>query len=706
MNQLAKEEEKGRIGEREKKILILINFVVSCMRSNLLKLTIFLFISIPAAAQTFTSSNLPIIIINTDNNVPVPDNPRVKATMKIIYRGPGVRNYLTDQNTAACLNYNGRINIEIRGSSSQYSLKKQYGFSTKLSDGATNNNVKLLGMPSEHDWILNSMVFDSALVRDYMCFNLSRRIGEYASRTAYCELMLNGSYRGLYLLEEKIKADDNRVDVFKITINDNYSPEVTGGYIIKADKTTGGDPVAWRMPAWNGSQVDFLNDFPDPETVTELQTAYIKHQFDLLQDAALTGNASITTGYPSIIDIPSFIDYMIISELSSNCDSYQYSTYYHKDRNGKLRSGPVWDSDLTFGNDLFLWQLDRSWPNVWQFSNGDNEGPRFWRDLFTDNIFKCYLSKRWNELIQPGQPLNINRLKNFIDSTVVLISEAAARDNTTWNNVRNLQKRIEQIKTWLDQRIPWITSNLPSPSGCSNVSLPHLVITRIMYHPDTTINFPDNDDREFIEITNAGDQSADLTGVYFSSTGLVYQFPAGSSINAHASVVLASSYSGFFSTYKTAPFGQFTRHLSNKSEKLVLADAFGNVIDSVTYHDSPPWPSADGNGYHLKLNDPLSDNSIAQNWTASNELLISGDNTPLETKVSVYPNPVSDFLQIHAGYEMESVTLLDLSGRVIISNDRVDSPEYYIDMRKYDPGIYLVKIKMAAGAITYKIVKV
>src|SRR4030042_871957 len=403
-----------------------------------------------AAAQTLISSNLPIVIINTDNNVPVPDNPRVLATMKIISRSEGQRNYMTDQNNSAYLNYNGRIDIEIRGSSSQYSNKKQYGFSTKQADGVINNNVSLLGMPAENDWILNSMLFDSALIRDYMCFNLSRRIGEYASRTAYCEVVLNGGYRGLYMLEEKIKPDNNRVDVHKITFNDNYLPEVTGGYIIKADKTTGGDPVAWNMIAWNGGYVNFIHEFPDPDIVTELQTAYIKHQFNLMASAAQSGDAYKTTGYPSVMDLPSFIDYMIISELSSNADSYQFSTYYHKDRNGKLRAGPVWDSDLTFGNDLFIWNLNRSFYYVWQFSNGDNEGPRFWRDLFNESTYKCYLSKRWNELIQPGQPLNSTSIKNLIDSNVVLISEAVVRENTRWNNVKDHQKRIAQIKSWVE----------------------------------------------------------------------------------------------------------------------------------------------------------------------------------------------------------------------------------------------------------------
>src|SRR5512137_2256164 len=88
----------------------------------------FLIVSGNINAQSFTSSNLPIVIINTDGGAAIVDDPRVLAAMKIIYRGPGERNYVTDQNSPLYLNYDGRIDIEIRGSSSQATAKKQYGF--------------------------------------------------------------------------------------------------------------------------------------------------------------------------------------------------------------------------------------------------------------------------------------------------------------------------------------------------------------------------------------------------------------------------------------------------------------------------------------------------------------------------------------------------------------------------------------------------
>jgi hypothetical protein len=674
-----------------KRLIILINAILLVLIGNI-------------GAQGFTDSNLPVVIISTDGNAVILDDPRVLALMKIIYRGPGERNYLTDQNNPQYLNYDGRINIEIRGSSSQVTNKKQYGFSTLMSDNVTNNNVSLLGMPEENDWILNGMVFDPALMRDYLCYNLSRQIGEYASRTAYCELIINGQYQGLYLLQEKIKADDNRVDIVKIDMNDNSMPQVSGGYITKADKTTGGDPVAWTMTNPDGKIVDYIHEFPKPGYVTALQNEYIQAQFIKLAETANDHNTSLIDGYPSVIDIPSFIDHIIISELSSNADSYQYSTFFHKDRNGKLRAGPIWDNDLTFGNDLFFWGFDRSKTNIWQFSNGDNEGSKFWKDFYNDPQFKCYLSKRWNELILPGGPLNPSLLETYIDQTAAYISEAVARDNILWKNTGNLQEHIGVIKTFLSNRIPWITGNLGTYTLCSNVSVPPLVITRIMYHPSTSLEFPEGDDLEYIEITNNSDQPVNLTGIYFAGTSITYQFPPNFSMAPHSSIILASDQQTFRLKYGFSPFGKFTRHLSNKGENIVLSDGFGNIIDNVNYSDTVPWPDADGNGYYLKLISAGFDNNNPASWIASNDVITSSGEIIADDNLQIYPNPVREILTINSDSEIKTLRLTDLYGKPLIKLN-ANNQFYELDLTQLHKGFYFIIIETAHKIITRKIIR-
>lgn len=674
------------------------------MRHLLLFISFLLVVTVGLDSQSLTDSNLPIVIINTDGGAPVVDDPRVLASMKIIYRGPGERNYVTDQNNPQYLNYDGRIDIEIRGSSSQVTPKKQYGFTTRMADNVTNNNVSLLGMPEENDWIFNGMVFDPALIRDYLCFNLSRQIGEYASRTAYCELIINGSYMGLYLLQEKIKADDNRVDIVKIDVNDNSMPKVSGGYITKADKTTGGDPIAWTMINPNGTTVDYIHELPKPENVTAEQNIYIQSQFLELLATAASHNASIIDGYPSIIDIPSFIDHILISELSSNADAYQYSTFFHKDRNGKLRAGPMWDNDLTFGNDLFFWGYDRSKFNFWQFSNGDNEGSRFWKELYNDDSFRCYLSRRWNELGAEGEPLNPSVLEAFIDQTVEHISEAVARDDTRWGNTGNHQQQIGALKSWLDNRIPWITTNLGPFDLCSNPYLPALVITKIMYHPLTSIEFPDEDELEYLEITNNSGETVSLSGIYFAGTGFVFQFPSYSSIGPFESIIIAGDHQTFRTKYGFNPFGRFTRSLSNKSEDLILADAFGNVIDYVCYYDTIPWPDADGNGYYLQLLDPDLDNSDPSSWIASNEIITSTDYPEPGDNLRIYPNPVRDILRIESLSSIQAIHLMDIHGRIIIVKT-INSESIDLEVNELSSGLYFLLIDTGQKIITRKIIK-
>ena len=407
----------------------------------------------------FTSSNLPIVILNT-GGANIPDEPKIEATMKIIKRPENELNYVIDESNPDYLDFDGPIQIEVRGSSSQLFSKKQYSLTTYDSTGEK-DNVKLLGLPKENDWILNALAYDTTFVRDYISYKLSNSLNQYASRAEYCELILNGEYKGIYMLLEKLKADDNRINIKKIKDDDNELPDLTGGYIVKADKIEGTEELGWSMPSYGWGNVNFAYEVPKPEDKTSQQDDYIQNVFNQLAETSYnpsnnSSNTSLFDGYPSIIDIPSFIDFMLLNELASNVDAYQFSTFFHKDRGGKLRAGPVWDFNLTFGNDLFEWGFDRSKYNIWQFLDG-NRGARFWTDLFYDPDFSCYLTKRWLELTATDQVLNENKINDLIDETVVNIHDAVNRQEQVWNIDINFDGRIANLKTYISQRIQWIT---------------------------------------------------------------------------------------------------------------------------------------------------------------------------------------------------------------------------------------------------------
>ena len=158
----------------------------------------------------FQSSNLPIVVLETVNNLSIPSEPKIAANMIIVDKGVDSRNDISDVNNPDYLDFKGAIKIEVRGSSSSILPKKQYALTTYDSLGQK-EDVSILGMPKENDWILNGIAYDSSLIRDYLSYQLSNQIGQYASRGKYCEVMLNGNYEGIYLFQEKLKADNNRI---------------------------------------------------------------------------------------------------------------------------------------------------------------------------------------------------------------------------------------------------------------------------------------------------------------------------------------------------------------------------------------------------------------------------------------------------------------------------------------------------------------
>lgn len=675
------------------------------IRMNMKKyIIVFLLVIMTLAvnAQTFTDSNLPIVVIETDGGASIPEEPKILATMKIIWHQDGSRNYLTDIDNPEFLNYNGRIGIERRGYSSQMvSDKKPYGLETLQDDDVTNNNVSLFGMPAENDWILNPLAYDQTGMRDVLAYELSNQIGQYASRSQYCEVVLNGNYRGLYVFMEKIKVDKNRVNIEKMDETCNQPPEVTGGYIVQANRGDY-DPVAWTMQTyqmnwWWPVNTEFIHHYPKHENITSEQNDYIHNVFLDLESVAHNYDTDITTGIPSVIDIPSFVDFMIMAEFTSNVDVYHLSTFFHKDRCGKLRAGPIWDYNLAFGYDAFG---NRSGYDVWQFDNQDNTGPRFWKDLFDTDEFRCYFAKRWFELTEEGMPLDYNLISNRIDKIDAEIAEAISRDNQRWNQMSQHAQYVNDMRTWLQQRINWLNGHIGSSQGCSDVDLPPLVISKIHYHPQDWWSI-DGDHLEFIEITNNGDDEVDLTGIYFRELGLTYQFPEGAHLAGRQAVILCSDSLLFSEYYQIAPFGQYMRKLDNKSENLVLVDAWGNIIDQVQYSDREPWPTeADGDGPYLQLKDLDLDNSLAENWTTGDDLT-KIDKFIEDQHIAIYPNPTLGKIHIVLSENAAHCQIVDLTGNVL-QETSPSSPVFDMDLSRLPSGMYLVKVQMDDGKASWK----
>ena len=238
-------------------------------------LSFFAFCIVDGYAQgPLSVSKLPIIFINT-NGQEIPDEDRIVVDMGIIYNGEGNLNYVDDPFN----NYNGKVSIEIRGSTSQCYPKKSYSFETQDEDG-NNSNVSLIDLPTENDWVLYAPYSDKSLMRNVITYDLSNEFGHYAPRTKFCELVLNNEYVGIYVLIEKIKRDENRVNISKLKENDTIGDDLTGGYIIKIDAFTGGGR------GWGSEYSNSLNyqyHYPKYDKILPVQKEYIQdfiYQFE------------------------------------------------------------------------------------------------------------------------------------------------------------------------------------------------------------------------------------------------------------------------------------------------------------------------------------------------------------------------------------------------------------------------------------------
>jgi len=430
------------------------------------------------SGQTFTSSNLPIIVINT-NGQAILDDPKIVANMGIIDNGAGVRNNLTDPFN----NYNGKIGIEIRGSSSQMFPKKQYGIEL-INDVGAGVSAPLLGMPPEEDWVLFAPYNDKSLMRDALAYKLGRDLGRYAPRTRFCEVMINGSYEGVYVLIEKIKRDNNRVDINKLNPDENSGDNLTGGYIIKLDKETGSSTGGWTSsyppPGRSGTQtIYFQYDYPKGSDITSQQKAYIQ-QFIASFEGTLVGEnfTDPVNGYSRYVDVNSFVDFYIANEISKNVDGYRLSTYLHKQRDsdgGKLHMGPIWDFNLGFGNANYCTQGN---PEGWvtDFNTVCPQDywliPFWWDKLMMDPAYRTKLATRWASL--RANQFQTNKILNYIDSlNTVLDAEAQQRNFIRWPVLGqyvwpnyyvgpNFQSEVNWLKDWITNRLIWMDAQMPS----------------------------------------------------------------------------------------------------------------------------------------------------------------------------------------------------------------------------------------------------
>lgn len=381
--------------------------------------------------QAPSEDSLPLITITTQT--PLNAREKVGAMMKTV-------------------GYEGAIGIKLRGNSSLSFNQKKYTFETRNENGK-DSVVSLLGLPAHSKWVLLAPYNDISMMRDPLAFQLWRDMGHWGPRTVMCELMMDGEYRGIYILAEAIKRGEERVPISKLKKSDVRGRELTGGYMLRIDAYDEDDVTfASKIPGIGdgimNSQITWSIIYPKKENLQPEQLAYIQNYVDTVEQVIQSDYfADPKKGYARYIDVPSFVDYFIHSELSLNADGYKRSAYFYKEKlhadgsGGKLCAGPVWDYNLAYGNCNFC---NANNLEAWCFEGGNtNPTPAFWQRLLQDPAFRRAVKQRYFQLRK--DVLSNQRLFQYIDNQAHLLAKSVDHHFETFPELLVSEERKQQL---------------------------------------------------------------------------------------------------------------------------------------------------------------------------------------------------------------------------------------------------------------------
>ena len=437
-------------------------------KSNTLFCGIFFAMVVPLFAQTI---DLPAIFVDTkgkclDMNV----TEKIPATMRVL---DGATNNIADSAKGTLYD----IGIKVRGQSSATFPKP--GYTIEIHDNKGESiNESMLGLPPSDDWIFHGPYVDKSMIRNALAHWMFRQAGRYSPRTKHFDLYINGVYRGVYVLIEKIKRSKYRVDVSKLKETDISGDDVTGGYVWAFDKTgtnTGGagnnnqggiDAEGFKTSDGVNVIMHYPKKDKDPakNKLQKQQEEYLKKYLNDLE--GLFKNGKNGSGYEKYVDLGSAVDYVLHQEAVNNADSYWCSFFLFKPKDskgGKVTLGPPWDFNLAMSNGTQpengggggqggMWGgggggMFSSGTTGWQiessskFAGGGGgmmgmgfTGPLWLNKLWTsDATYKAAVKKRWAEL--RSGVWHDKTMDKYLDSMKVYLKNGADRNFKRWPNL-------------------------------------------------------------------------------------------------------------------------------------------------------------------------------------------------------------------------------------------------------------------------------
>ena len=435
-------------------------------------------------SQSLSVSNLPIVRFNTNTRV-IQDEPKIPVQMEIFDKGPGQLNQVSSTPTISTV-----AGVEFRGSTSQADfyflpglVKKPYGIELWTdSTGVKSKRLSLVQMPEESDWVLNASYNDRSFMRDFIAQSLAGRIGLLQSKAKFVELIINDEYRGVYVLREKVKQGKNRVPISDLYPTENAGDDVTGGYLLKIDKSSGSPSSSWKSNYTSGitatQKCEFQIEYPQYGIITQQQLIYIRDYINNWENKLMTEDMNDPkASFRDYMDVSSFVNYFILNEVTRNVDGYRLSTYLYKDKEslgGKIKMGPAWDFNIALGNADYLegWKTDGFVYKAMENDGGKNDYwqvPFWWNKLMQDASFRKALATRWKAV--RSSFLNTNTLFATIDSAQIALKDPLIRNfqkyplmgKKIWPNYyvgASLSDEVNWLKNWIQGRLVWLDAQM------------------------------------------------------------------------------------------------------------------------------------------------------------------------------------------------------------------------------------------------------
>lgn len=435
-------------------------------------------------SQSLSVSNLPIVRFNTNTRV-IQDEPKIPVQMEIFDNGLGQLNQVSSTPTISTV-----AGVEFRGSTSQADfyflpglVKKPYGIELWTdSTGVKSKRLSLVQMPEESDWVLNASYNDRSFMRDFIAQSLAGRIGLLHSKAKFVELIINDEYRGVYVLMEKVKQGKNRVPISNLYPTENAGDDVTGGYLLKIDKSSGSPSSSWKSNYTSGitatQKCEFQIEYPQYGIITQQQLIYIRDYINNWENKLMTEDMNDPkASFRDYMDVSSFVNYFILNEVTRNVDGYRLSTYLYKDKEslgGKIKMGPAWDFNIALGNADYLegWKTDGFVYKAMENDGGKNDYwqvPFWWNKLIQDASFRKALATRWKTV--RSSFLNTNTLFATIDSAQIALKDPLIRNfqkyplmgKKIWPNYyvgASLSDEVNWLKNWIQGRLVWLDAQM------------------------------------------------------------------------------------------------------------------------------------------------------------------------------------------------------------------------------------------------------